>query len=411
MIITDKGNSLNIDFDKDNQSDIRLFKDIYGVHVQIGNTFLGDTPKLEKISDYFYKIDIDDYDEDYAYSHTEPIIKSIGLCSQMRSSNFIGRNYDWYYDNKVTFLVHSKRTKNHFESYAMAQCQVTKSDVENNNYNESYKILPFQTTDGINEFGVYAAANVVPKHDYGTTTGTNIGKKDLYNVFIPRFILDNAKTAKEGVELLKNRNIKACIFDSYPTEVHCMICDDASTYIVEFVHNKMQVMSNQDDEYPDISNNLEIMTNFFEYNWNGQIKTGYLGNSKEEIDETGITKCAAGLERYKLLENAYSGIADKTDMINAMKGVWYTQTYNLETSPYWYSELCEIVPTINIYSEESKFDTIKQLAKEQFLNRSRDTAQTWQTVHTTVYDLLNKKLYVLTQEEDTEYEFDLTFGG
>lgn len=135
---------------------------------------------------------------------------------------------------------------------------------------------------------------------------------------MPRFILDNATSAKHAVELLKNRNLTAVNKDGVVCdylgvskmgyELHCMIADKDDTYIIEMMDDYMNI----------IHSGSNVMTNY------------YLTNS---------TPSGAGLERYENLFNVLLDWQKGTEcnlskMKEAIQSVQYSPCYD----PQWNGE-------------------------------------------------------------------------
>lgn len=150
------------------------------------------------------------------------------------------------------------------------------------------------------------------------------------------------------------------------------------------------------------------MTNFYLHNWNGEIKAGYTGDTKEEIDATGLTPHAQGLERYTILSNGLDNVSDLDNAMELINEVIYTKAYKTSTSPFWYSEFTQVRPNVDLYTSEEGFQDLKQSAIQYYENRSRDTGYTWQSVHQDVYDIENKTLKVSVQEDTNVYSYSLT---
>ena len=152
-----------------------------------------------------------DVDYDYAFNYFKVTPQNIsGGCSCMRSGDFFGRNFDWYYNHDIDFVIHTPRIGNRYASIGVAGCfpNLTTSIVESGKSNELFKIFPFFLLDGINEKGVFINDNVVPGQDMNcTTTGTTPLKSkrgDLCINMLPRFVLDNYASAKEAVEDIRD---------------------------------------------------------------------------------------------------------------------------------------------------------------------------------------------------------------
>lgn len=408
MKVFDKNNKLNIDFENDSSPDIELWKDQFGSHVKIGDQIFGDKVQVTKLHDYLYQLEIDEYTD----KDIQEWLKDYkpGACSGIRKGNFYARSYDWNYSNTSSILIHIPAKDGRHESYGIANNdQITKAVAENNDYVEAYRIIPYFTLDGMNDAGVVCSINVVPM-DKGFTKGTNPGARDLCQMCMPRIILDYADSALDGVKKLYSYNIWS-IAGALGSEIHMMVADKNATYIVEFINNKMVILSDQDDEYDDIPNNEAIMTNFHLSGWDGNVKAVFLGDTEAEVRATGIEDHPEGLERYTILQN--STITDIDSALSAINDVIYTKAYSDTESPLWYSECTGTTPTfgeLTVYSKASDFTGIRAKMKEMYENRDRNNPNTWQSVHQSAYDLVNKIMKVQVQE-DTTHTFQFTFGG
>ena len=155
-------------------------------------------------------------------------------------------------------------------------------------------------------------------------------------------------------------------------EVHFMIADKNETVIVEFINNKLKLIKNE-----------KIMTNF------------YLS--------TPLTLHSHGIERYNILKKNYNISKNEDGMFKLMKKVFHSKLYN--SNPFWYSEYYYGNLTKN--TPKTKFNDIIKKEKDKYKNRKRNR-ETWFTTHTAVYNIKNKTLSLLVQEDDSKkYEFDL----
>lgn len=292
--------------------------------------------------------------------------------------------------------------------------ELTDDVVASGVYNENYKIIPFKLLDGINEYGVFANTNVVPTQ-YGETTGTTptvIKKLELCNLALPRFILDNFKTASEAIDYIKKYVSVYCyspLYSFYKEDVHLMVGDKDETYVIEFVENEIKV---EKCDRP-------IMTNFFRYRveWNddGSVYTPEMhweDASKDPISVNKITSHGNGLERHNLINGVLDQIADldREEVRSYVKYLYYTNAYK-EVKPIWYSELAGENERVDITldSSESIYKAAFEIMKDMFARRSRDTGDTWQTVHSCIYDLADKKIYLVAQEDDEEVEIGFDY--
>lgn len=366
-----------------------------------------DSINIQKIEDYLYTAEYSTYDwekgQEYADNRYKPT--DVGGCSALSyESKIIGRNFDWYYDNSCDFVVKTKNADGRYATIGICNTSTAKIDgisltnefVQTGQYSELYEILPFVMLDGINEKGLVAETNVVPS-DYGLTVGTNPGKEDLCTMLSVRFVLDYASDVDEAIELLSERNIYSPHTPALNTEIHLMLADGNKTVEIEFIDNEMKVIDN-----------VKAVTNFHLY---GEKPTSH----------------AEGLERYNSLMEQYDSIGaseNKTEkMLDVMKSIFFTKAYSVDTEPIWYSEFTGYTNTfgdltvdatynedrtVNIVVDEEQYAGILSYVKNSFENRSRTTGDTWQTVHTCIYDIENRELTVLVQEGSQSHRFALS---
>ena len=82
--------------------------------------------------------------------------------------------------------------------------------------------------------------------DFATTLAANYGKPRIHALVVVRYVLDHAKSAAHGVELLKNMDI----YGGYGTwrGLHWMLSDEKETYIIYLLsgrHGTLQSMTLQ----------------------------------------------------------------------------------------------------------------------------------------------------------------------
>lgn len=366
--------------------------------LSMGSQVLAETKhgEITKVTDYLYEITYTDYDyADYLKEMPKMAAKPAFGCSSVHNGQFYGRNMDFYFDENPEFVIRVPKAKNRFASVGVALNFVAKNIEDYAKNPLAYTTLPWETLDGINENGVAANINVCPANDlklYIAKEGTNPKKQPLYLSNIVRYVLDNAKTAKHGMELLENRNIVQDFSILYPDSkemqsygLHIMIADEKEQYIVEWRDNKMYYT--KDDP---------IMTNFFN-------------------TLPGYTPHAQGTERYDILKkNYYSGGASMEAMTNLMRKVQFYQAYDKNTENFWYSDQLGYWDALGIDFTHELLATNPNLRKKlrnhilKNMPFRRNTPDVWQTVNTSVYDLKNLKLRLFVQENyDKYYEYSL----
>lgn len=371
----------------------------------------GSYDEIRKHEDYLYEVNYSnlDYDNAYEYFNSRKIPLNTGACSVLKKGNLIGRNFDWTYDENVSFIVHTAGNENRYASIGMSggATNLTKTIVEGGEFNDAYKIVPFLLVDGVNECGVFIEENVVPQ-DYERTTGTTPAvelKESLCSLMIVRFVLDHFATAQSAVEYLRDYTsiYSPKGLDDMHYDVHFFISDKNNTYVIEFIENEIQII--------DLTNKNKIMTNFHLYNTtmdsNGKVIINRDGSG---TNSSGVTANGSGLERYNLIIDNYDDIEDADDMRDVTNILKYTNAYNLMYPNFWYTEFTGI-NGLDVTSPASDYTTIIKDTAEKYSHRSRNKESeyfgTWQTTHSAVYDLDNYILRLLVQEGNNEFSFPI----
>lgn len=374
---------------------------------------IGATLNIEKVEDYLYNYYCGSLDYEYAnkyFSDKRVDIPGVGGCSTVRSGDVFGRNFDWSYDDNVEFVVKTQPSNDRYGTIGVTGfiSGMTKDFVESRVYDETYKILPFMIVDGINSEGVVCSMNVVPM-ERGITTGTTPlyeTQIEMCSLMLPRFILDrfeNASYAASYIEEYVSVYMPEALRDmNY--DVHIMVADKQSTYIIEFIDNRVVVL--------DVSSK-PIMTNFHldhvTLNEDGGVYTPKTQDATHNAHVTnGITLHGFGLERYNTI-NKYmrnSGMIYLDEMRELLRSLIYTKMYDLKTSMFWYTDY---VGVSTVMSSVESFNDVVNQAIENYRNRERGDGKTWQTVHSSIYSISNKALYIKVQEGDIEYQYNFDY--
>lgn len=351
---------------------------------------------IEKLDDYSYAIRYGklDYAFAYEYFRTRKTDYVPGGCTSVRVGNLYAKNHDWLYSNQVDFFV---RTANTY-GFAGSLSSLNKAFVENrSNYSDDlYRILPFCMNDGVNKYGISANINVIHIEDeYGITTGTvpDVEQRvELCSLMVVRYVLDHFKTATEAVEFLRDY---ASIYvpqtlTDMGYESHWMIADKNKSYVVECINNHVEII-----ESP-------VLTNFYlydvEFNSDGLVNS--IGNLPGATNH--ITPYGQGLERFNTVKSAIGSIDSVDSLRELMSSIFFTNAYDI--SKQWRSEFTGDELTVD--SPVLEFRTIMQEASSAFESRDRNDPKTWQTTHSSVYDLDNMTLNAITQEQNG-YNFAL----
>lgn len=339
--------------------------------------------ELTKIEDFLYEVTFEDYDLTEGEAMFDTIDIPLGACTSVRNGNFVGRNLDWLYDESVDFVVHTPAKGNRHATLGVAGIIpfLNKFNANYGTYTDNYKLIPYVMMDGINDAGLVVNANLQPLGDRGYTTGTNPGKERMNTVLAVRYLLDYAETVDEAIELLRQKDLHYTDITGSPLEVHLMISDPNKTSIVEFIDNKMVIVEDS-----------LIMTNYFV--------------------ALGITPHAQGVERANIIRENYDMGATKSGMIELMRKVNFTHYYNTKTSPRWYSDLFDgdttSKPDLTWNSDKKTVEKYYQKDVLKYKVRTRLDFKTWQTVHNSIYDIKNKTLDIMVQEQQTVHHFEMS---
>ncbi len=362
---------------------------------------------ITKISDYLYEVNYNDINYEYGekfinelYNRGERIS---GACSSVRKDNMYGRNYDWTYDNSVSFIVRVPANKSRHASIGVSGSikELTRDVVESRSFSEAYRGLPFVMMDGINDAGVVCNINVVPSGDMGITTGTNPGSPiRKCAVELIRFILDNFDSASKAAYYIKdNVDVYAPRTKTGTDECHIMIADANKTFVLEFVDviedgrkiHKCVVLEPYN----------KFMTNFY-------LKDATM-KPDGHVDIDSVTDFAMGIERYNMIADAYESLdtSSPVGMTSLMNSLIYTKAYDSTVDPFWKTEFVGDNTSYGfgvytVRTPQSEMQEFLDFVIENYESRSRDTGTTWQTVHSSVYDMNSKTLYVISQENTTK---------
>ena len=356
----------------------------------------------EKLADYLYYMEYTDYVPDLT---TGEKVKTGFACSAVRNGNFYGRNLDLDYSDVPEFVIKvaAKKSEGRYASIGLAAILTLKSKGVGNVSEAELLAMPNKTFDGINENGVAMNCNVVPVTDldFATKISTNYGKPRIHAIAVVRYVLDHAKSAAHGVELMKNMDI----YGGYGSwGLHWMLCDEKETYIIECIDGKLVARNDTDN----------IMTNFYV---NYAANTPYAKHMKAGQTVVGkiykgfpvLTPHACGVERYAILKEHYAeGAKSAEGMASLMERVKYTQSYEASTEPFWYTEFTE--GDLTAANAPADFKAKLQAAMDIYKLHDRNIQPDnfWQTWHTAIYDLANRTLRLNIQEDYAKhYDFKL----
>lgn len=335
---------------------------------------------LKQIHPYLHEITFNDYREDVDLESIDNM-EAFG-CSSVRNGNFYGRNFDFIFNDVPEFVVRVKAKKGRHASIGIAtHFGLRENQLVAGKYDRQLELIPNFTLDGINDCGVICSHNVVPYNDIPEITGTNPSGKKLHMLMIPRFVLDNASSADEAVELLKQRNIYGSLHkEEY---LHIMIADANKTYVVEFLDNKVVAQEK--------TGNKQVMTNYY-------------------LNTPEPTEHSLGIERFQILSQNYDEGNSLAGMRKLLSRVRYSNFYRRLTNPKWLSE-CNpqsLIKKDPALAEKKYDEAISVLGIDYWNDLSNDLRNPanplyWITVHNSTYDMEKRMLRVSVQEDYGNY--------
>ncbi len=142
---------------------------------------------------------------------------------------------------------------------------------------------PYSPTDGINEHGLAVAILTNASAIYPNSSNKN----SLFDLTLPRLILNKAKSVEEAIEYMKNYNLFYCV-----APLHYMVADaTGDAAVIEFLDGKMITIKKK--------NNYQVVTNFTLYN--NPTHEGF-GKDRYENMENELEKCKGIITENNALE-------------------------------------------------------------------------------------------------------------
>lgn len=354
---------------------------------------------------------------EYFLSHFSEMEKAIAApgCSSWRNGRFHGRNLDWYqadYGCIIIQMPKGAQVKHASVALLNASSAVTGQFVADGILSEQdRRILPCAVVDGINDAGVAININIVP-HTPGNAYINEEG--DLSSQCVVRYVLDNAGSVDEAISLLAARKIRQSIVALAGDETHYMISDASETAVVEFCCGEMTVtrFASTPEGFFSPAGNPAVMTNLYDF----MIERH--GLATPEFYQS--HPYAMGVERWLLIRDQYSRAAlSVDDNIAIAKSVWYFKNFMADKTE-WISE--NAVPTAWGHDAEgwyyfdhgnrvpcadcpaaqrgfwdcfmpeywAQYDSVYAPLDDPHVKGN----SFWETSHTVVYDLQEKKGYL-----------------
>jgi len=354
--------------------------------------------ELKRHSDFLYELEVKKYDYGPVREalSTFKYVSRWAACSGCRNGNFHGRNFDWLDDDTVEYVLRTPRVRDkdgrlrHATIGIASPIDIGLGLSAKPEHPEEWGILPFVTMDGINDAGLVVQVNAVTEKDCGISnadkaracTHQSTGKEPLSYIVVVRMLLDYCATVDEAIAFLRNHDLWG-----WPTlECHYLVSDAKESAIIEFVDNQTVVLRNE-----------EVMTNFYVSEWR---RVGQ------------HTPHAIGIERYRYLCEGKEAVDSTEKMLEHMKNVWYSQVYLPGQERRWASEMngdftMEGFGYMTIYTPWEKRQKCFDWYREQVKRKGPHNSGCWQTCHTAVYDIANRRVRVCVKESDEPFDFAL----
>lgn len=380
-------------------------------------------PVQENTSTVLWNPEVYDFEagNQFVKSHFEALGNNInslaaGACTSWRNGQFQGRNLDWYQANYGCLIVQMPKggnVKHASVSTINSNTTVTQDFIKQGVLtDEMRKVLPATAIDGINDAGVAININIVP-HQPGDHYIDKEG--DLCCTCVVRYVLDNAGSIAEAVDLLKARKISQSIVALAGDEAHYMISNADSTIVVEFPQGEMQVIyfTKNEKGWYSPNGNPAIMANFYDY-----AAEQYEVGSEEFYN---YHPTAMGVERWQSVkaqyDNAKIDVASNFAIAQSVwyfkhlmtdKSLWYTDNavagsgYGKDEQGWYYMTQGQRVDVANAqeamhgYWNANMEDYWKEYADKYGQLDDPHVAGNmfWETSHSVIYDIQNKKGYL-----------------
>ena len=161
----------------------------------------------------------------------------MGGCSVVRKGDLVGGNFDYPYDDACSFAIKVSACKgangdgsDRHASVGAAYLgtRLTENIVSSGVSTPLYRVLPGMTESGINDAGVYAKINVIPRDE--SKDPVQSSTRNIHALAVVRYVLDHFDSAEDAAEYIAAHYY---IPDGSADSYHWMIADSDGTYVVE----------------------------------------------------------------------------------------------------------------------------------------------------------------------------------
>ena len=265
-------------------------------------------------------------------------------------------------------------------------------EVIENGISDAYRaMIPYFSSDSMNEYGFYVEANMRTDEYYedGTSkfgsSGTNPDSDTRVAMSIlPTYLTTHAKNIPEALELIETLDIYSLNSESLAWPFAYLMADGEGNYgLLEIVNNEVIWHDKQ-----------AIQTNF------------YISEKYRAVEDY-----QSGLGRYEVMEEGLDAVESKKDMYNLMSKVLYSQVYDRENSQF--NVLTEYVDLKPEFTAEYVMDAANEAEMNKYVDaygeyfhsltreEVAEEGYFWESVFTIVVDSTNKTFYVNFFEDAT----------
>lgn len=368
---------------------------------------------MKQLQPYLYSIEYSELDYEaarkYFATHFVPVS---GACTALRKGNLLGRNYDWTFDKQVEFLVRTKAHNGRLATIGVAGSISALTTDTIGEYSDEFKYMPFRMLDGMNEKGLTANVNML-NHDEqrslpieGTTPMIE-ERESICSAMLVRYVLDNFTTPQEACGYIRDYvRVYPPYHDGKTTDLHFSLTNKEQLYYLCFEPDNSGVFRTAIADVKDQPLPF-VMTNFRMW-WAQRIYDSETGKYDRFADPNYqyVEKYGMGIERANLCLQFVQDTETTQSVLDFMNiDLRYTEAY----APLgdWLTEF------VGPYSQEDlardsapeEFERILGIVRQRYAERSRETALTWQTVHSVVYDLDTLTMQLVVQQGYDALEF------
>lgn len=312
---------------------------------------------LKQRGDYLYEIQFDSIP-----NINNNIPATFGACSTFAKDNKVYRNLDFNYTENASFIVHTPKFKGMSFVDGLHNGKFQDWDMD------KVAQLPNRLVDGINDAGLVVTTHLVFNDNLYTSY---VGDNAIPIYQIPSLLLSNCNDITNVRNWITLYGSKISIPESMQQNEYTLI------FFIKFKDEvySLQPINGSYGLFDLSTQTIPKLTNFVS-----------LGTDNISKSTFNLQNRPTGLERYNLINSGAT-----------LEDLRFTKAYE---NPDRLSEFIGIDGTTKD-SSDNWLTSIYEEAKAIYDIRNRD-GQTWQTMHSVIYDLTDKTMIVCVQEDWTK---------